>query len=197
MSVLGDSDLNQTLASFLAGDARAGAVVFAKTEKPILNAARARAPDLCNDLDDIVNEVFVLMMEAPTRFDPSRGSALSYIKAVLMPEAIRRVRAKSARPGSKTRREVVKAARVQTFPVLDPVPDSESVPSAGYGSPEAMEAAADAHVLWSRAAPPVRLIIGGLIDGKTQVEIAAEADVDRFKVTRTIKLLRRQLSDAA
>jgi hypothetical protein len=68
-----------------------------------------------------------------------------------MPEAICRVRAKSARPGSKTRREVIRVAIEPTFPMLDPVRDPETVPSAGCGSPEAMEATCDVHLIWSRS----------------------------------------------
>ncbi|MEA2906271.1 MAG: polymerase sigma-70 factor, subfamily [Alphaproteobacteria bacterium] len=196
MSEPDDSTLNQTLASFLDGDTRAGAILFAKTKKPILAVVRARVPDLRNDHDDIVSEVFVLMMESSARFDPARGSALSYIKAVLVPEAIRRVRAKSARPGSKTRRAAPKVEVTPTFPMLDPAPEPESVPIAGYGSAEAMEAACDAHLIWLRAPPPIRLTIVGLMDGQSLIDMATEMKIDRFKVARRIKAL-RQFANAA
>jgi hypothetical protein len=71
------------------------------------------------------------------------------------------------------------------------------MPSAGYGSPEAVEAACDAHVIWSRAEPPMRLIIGGLLDGEKLVDIAAAMKVDRFKVARMIGGLQRQWGTAA
>jgi hypothetical protein len=73
-------------------------------------------------------------------------------------------------------------------PSLDEVPE---MPAVGYGSPEAMEAACDAHVIWSRATPPVRVIIGGLMEGKGQTDIASEIMIDRFKVARLIKTLRK------
>jgi hypothetical protein len=117
----------------------------------------------------------------------AKKPALSFIKAVLMPEALRRVRAKLARPGSKTRRQTVRAADEPAFPMPDPVPDPEAVPVAGYGSPEAMEAACDANAIWSRATPPMRVMIGGLMDGKPQVDIALEMKLDRFKVARMIE----------
>jgi RNA polymerase sigma-70 factor (ECF subfamily) len=195
MSASDDSILNQALTSFLAGDTRAGGLLFASVQKPILSVLHSRAADLRHDHDDVLNEAFVLMMEAPTRFNPKRGTALSFIKAVLLPEAIRRVRAKSARPGTKTRRESVRG-NSPTFPMLDPLPDPETVPMAGYGSPTAVEAACDAHVIWSRATPPLRAVIGGLLDGKSQLDIASELAVDRFKVARMMNTL-RQFANAA
>jgi RNA polymerase sigma-70 factor (ECF subfamily) len=159
----------------------------------------ARAADLPNDQDDILNEVFALMMQGPTRFDPSRGSALSYIKAVLVPEAIRRVRAKLARPGSKTRHEAVKpTAKLTfgpTFAMPDPVSDPETVRSVGYGSPEAMEAAYDANVIWARATLSMRSTIEGFTDGKSQAETASEMKMD--KVARMIKNFQNQFANAA
>lgn len=117
---------------------------------------------------------------------------------------IRRVRAKSARPGSKKRRTVVKAPVEQpTFPMHDPISVAEAVPSAGYGSPEAIEAACDAHVIWSRSSPFTRVAIEGLMDGQSLVDIASDMKADRFKVARAIKALRVikapkfQLADAA
>jgi len=69
----------------------------------------------------------------------------------------------------------------------DPVASTATVPSVGFGSPQAMEAACDAQ--WSRADLRMRLIIGGLMDGKTQVEIASETSIDRFKVARIMTQL--------
>lgn len=43
--------------------------------------------------------------------------------------------------------------------------------------------------IWSWASPPLRMIIGGLMDGSSQIEIAAEMRTDRFKVARRIKSL--------
>src|SRR5436309_3329249 len=97
-------DLNETLSAFMRGDNRVGGVLFAQTRQFILAIARSRAGDLRHDHQDILQEVFILMMERPTRYDPTRGSAASFISTVMIPEAIRRVRAKSVRPGSKTRR---------------------------------------------------------------------------------------------
>ena len=67
----------------------------------------------------------------------------------------------------------------------------------GFGSPAAMEASCDARVVWSSAKRPVRLIIGGLMDGKSQIDIASEMKIDRFKVARVIKALKRQFASAA
>ncbi len=197
MSAPDDYNLNQTLASFMAGDSPAGRVLFIKAKKFILALIRARASDLRNDHGDILDEVFILMMEAPTRYDPQRGSARSFITTVLVPEAIRRVRAKSARPGSKTRREAVKNIMGPTFPMPDPLPNPEAIPSAGYGSPQAIEAACDAHAILMRATPPMRLIVGGLMDGKTQLEIGGELKMDRFRVARRIAGLQRQFAAVA
>jgi hypothetical protein len=102
-----------------------------------------------------------------------------------------------ARPGTTTRRrKVVEPAHEAAFPMLDPVPDPETVRVIGYGSPSAMEAACDAHAIWSSAPAPLRLIIGGLVDGQSQVDIAAEMKIDRFKVRRMVKRL-RDLANAA
>jgi DNA-binding transcriptional regulator LsrR (DeoR family) len=40
------------------------------------------------------------------------------------------------------------------------------------------------------------VVIGGLVDGKSQVELAAEMQIDRTKVIRMIKSL-KDLADAA
>jgi RNA polymerase sigma-70 factor, ECF subfamily len=158
---------------------------------------RDRAPDLANDREDVLNEVFVLMMEAPHRFDPGRGSARVFITSVILPEAVQRVRSKMARPGATTRRrKVIGSGLEATFPMFDPAPAPEAVEVIGYGSPAAMEDACDAHVIWSSATPTVRVIIGGLIDGKAQVDIASEMNIDRFKVARMIKMLHKFASAA-
>jgi DNA-directed RNA polymerase specialized sigma24 family protein len=193
-----DSNLNQSLLAFLGGNNRAGEVVHAQMRAAILAIARDHAPDLANDREDVLNEVFVLMMEAPHRFDPARGSARAFITSVILPDAMQRVRAKMARPGTTTRRrKVVGPAREATFPMLEPAPVPEMVEVIGYGSLVAMEAACDAHVVWSRATPPLRLVIGGLMDGSSQIEIAAEMRTDRFKVARMIKALERQFASVA
>jgi DNA-directed RNA polymerase specialized sigma24 family protein len=195
LSELDDSDLNDAYAAFVAGDRRAGGALFAKTKEPILVAIRARAGDLHHDHDDILDEVFVILLEAPSRYHPAQGPILSFIKAVLVPEAIRRIRAKSARPGQKTRRRVVaQASTGATFPMPDRVPDPESVPCTGEGSPEAIEAACDIHAICARANQPLRDIIGGLMDGKTQSEISADTGMSRFRVMRLISGLQRQLT---
>jgi DNA-directed RNA polymerase specialized sigma24 family protein len=192
-----DSNLNQSLIAFLGGNRRAGDAVYKQMRAAILAIVRDRAPDLANDREDVLNEVFVLMMEAPHRFDPGRGSARVFITSVILPEATQRVRAKMARPGTTTRRrKVVEPAREATFPMLDPAPDPETVEVIGYGSPSAMEAACDAHAIWSSAPAPLRLIMGGLADGQTQVDIAAEMKIDRFKVMRMVKALRQCASAA-
>jgi RNA polymerase sigma-70 factor, ECF subfamily len=193
-----DSNFNQNLVAFLGGSRRAGEAVYRQMRPPILAIVRDRATDLANDREDVLNEVFVLMMEAPSRFDPERGSARVFITSVILPDAMQRVRAKMARPGTTTRRrKVVEPAPEANFPMADPAPAPETVEVVGFGSPAAMEAACDAHMVWSRATPPVRLIIGGLMDGSSQLEIAAELRTDRFKVARMIKSLERQFASAA
>ncbi|WP_407147851.1 sigma factor [Bradyrhizobium sp. ORS 86] len=156
----------------------------------ILAITRRRAPDLVSDLEDVLDEAFVLMMEAPRRFDQARGSASTFITSVCIPEAIQRVRAKMARPGTTTRRRKRPKTVAQiTFPMPDPKPEADTVPVAGYGSEASIEAACDARALYWRASAPLRLLICGLMDGKTQIEIADELATDRFKVARMIKSL--------
>lgn len=185
------SNLNEKLVAFLAGNRRAGDAVYTQMRGPILAIVRSRAPDLMNDREDVLNEVFVLMLEAPHRFDPQRGSARVFITSVLLPDAMQRVRAKMARPGTTTRRrKSVEPVRQATFPMLDPAPAPETVEVIGYGSSEAMEASCDTRVIWAWATPPMRVVIGGLMDGKTQVDIASGMNMDRFKVSRMIKTLR-------
>jgi RNA polymerase sigma-70 factor (ECF subfamily) len=194
----GDSDLNRNLVAFLRGSSRAGDAVYRHMRPAIFAIVRNRAPDLANDREDVFNEAFVLMMEGPHRFDPDRGTARAFITSVILPEAVQRVRAKMARPGTTTRRrKVIEPARETTFPRLDPVPAPETVEVIGYGSPAAMEAACDAHVVWSRATPPLRLIIAGLMNGNSHIEIAAEMRTDRFKVARMIKSWEREFAVAA
>lgn len=192
-----DSNLNQNLVAFLSGNRRAGDAIYVQMRAAVLAIVRDRAPDLANDREDVLNEVFVLMMEAPHRYDPGRGSARIFITSVILPDAMQRARAKMARPGTTTRRrKVVKSTREATFPMLDPAPAPETVEVIGYGSPAAIEAACDARVIWSRATPPLRVIMGGLMDGKAQIDIAAEMNMDRFKVGRMIKML-REFANAA
>jgi DNA-directed RNA polymerase specialized sigma24 family protein len=192
------ANLNQNLVAFLGGSRRAGDAVYKQMRAAILAIVRNRGPDLVNDREDVLNEIFVLMLEAPHRFDPGRGTARMFITSVLLPEAMQRVRAKMARAGTTTRRRnFVEPACEATFPMLDPASAPETVEVIGHGSPAAMEAACDAHVVWSRATPSVRLVIGGLMDGKRQTEIAAEMKTDRFKVARMIKSLEGLLASAA
>jgi len=193
-----DPNLNQNLIAFLGGNRRAGDSLYVQMRAAILAIVRDRAPDLANDREDVLDEVFVLMMEAPHRFDAKRGSARVFITSVILPDAMQRVRAKMARPETATRRrKAVELALPATFPMLDPAPIPEAVQVNGYGSPAAMEAACDARVVWSSAKRPVRLIIGGLMDGKSQIDIASEMKIDRFKVARVIKALKRQFASAA
>lgn len=194
-----DSILTQDFIAFLGGDRCAGATVFAQMSAPIFAIVRKRAPDLrANDQEDVLSETFILMMEAPHRFDRTRGSARTFITSVLVPDAIQRVRAKTARPGTTTRRrKSPKSAIEVTFPMQDPIPDPATAQVLGYGSPAAMEAACDAHVIWSRAHPAMRLLIGGLMDGKAQVEVASKLKIDRFKVARLFKTLHSQFVNAA
>lgn len=65
------------------------------------------------------------------------------------------------------------------------------MPSVGYGSPEAIEAACDVRAIWNWAPPPLRVVMGGLWEGKAQVDIAAAMNLDRFKVARMIKTLHK------
>ena len=175
-----DSNSNQNLVAFLGGNSHAGDAVYRQMRSTILAIVRDRAPDLANDREDVLNEVFVLMLEAPHRFDPGRGSARAFITSVILPDAMQRVRAKMARPGSTTRRrKVVESAVEVTFPMPDPAPAPETIEAVGYGSPAAIEAACDARVIWSSSTPPLRMIIGGLMDGQNQVDIAAEMKTDR------------------
>jgi DNA-directed RNA polymerase specialized sigma24 family protein len=183
------SNLDQAFTAFLAGDIGAGDNVYARMRASILATTRRRAPDLISDHEDVLDEAFVLMMEAPHRFDQARGSASTFITSVCVPEAIQRVRAKMARPGTTTRRRKRPKTAQITFPMPDPKPEADTVPVAGYGSEAAIEAACDARALYSRAGAPMRLLISGLMDGKTQIEIADDLATDRFKVARMIKSL--------
>lgn len=193
-----ESNLNKCLVAFLSGDRRAGGALYSQVRATVLSIARRRAPDLHADREDVLNEVFVIMMESPKRFDPTRGSARAFIVSVLIPDAIQRIRARSARPGTTTRRRnVITSGIMPTFPMLDPIADPETLPSAGHGSPVAIEAACDAHMIESRATPMMRLIIGGLMDNKTEVEIAAEMSLGRHRIRRIIVGLRRQFANAA
>jgi RNA polymerase sigma-70 factor, ECF subfamily len=116
-------------------------VNYLQMRPTILAIVRNRAPDLANDRDDVLNETFVLLMEVPSRFDPARGSASAFITSVIVPDAIQRVRAKMARPGSMTRRrKAAEPVLKATFAMQDPMPAPETVQVLGYGSPEAMEA---------------------------------------------------------
>ncbi|WP_448040526.1 RNA polymerase sigma factor [Bradyrhizobium liaoningense] len=192
------SNLNQNFIAFLAGDSRAGKSVYAEMRTIILTVVRKRAADLVNDCEDVLNEAFVLMLEAPDRFDPARSSASTFIMSVLVPDAIQRVRAKMARPGSTTRRRMTGEPAIEaTFPMPDPMPAPETVPIVGYGSAPAIEAASDARIIYTRATRQLRLVIGGLFDGKSQTDIAAEMWLDRIKVVRMIKSLKEELSCAA
>lgn len=136
----------------------------------------------------------MLMKERASAFDPAGGSAQAFITATLLPEAVRRVRAENARPGTPKRQRKSTASKVSgPTSSLDAVP---VMPAVGYGSPEAMEAACDARAIWSWATPPMRMVIGGLMEGKAQVDIASKMNIDRFKVGRLIKSL-RQFANAA
>lgn len=193
-----DFGLNESLVAFLSGNRRAGDVLYRQMRPAILAIVRGRAPDLANDCEDVLTEVFVLLMETPRRYDPARGLARAFVTSVILPDAIQRVRAKMARPGTTTRRRKAnKPACEATFPMADPLRAPETIEVVGYGSPAAMEAACDAHLVWSRATSAGRLLIGGLTDGKRQAEIAAEMRTDRYRVARMIKSLEGQFANAA
>ena len=49
----------------------------------------------------------------------------------------------------------------------------------------------------SRAEPSMRILIGGLVDGKSQNEMASELKSDRFEVARMFKSLQNQFAHAA
>lgn len=186
--------LASEFAAFLTGNDRAGDALYRRLRGPLLRQASRHAPNLPPDIaGEVVAEVFVLMMKNCTRFNPARGSAEAFIFATLLPEAVRRTRADYAAAGTPKRRRKPGRGTLPP-PSLDEVPEPRS---AGYGSPEAMEAACDAHAIWSRSTPPMRLIIGGLLHGKTQVEIAAETKMDRFRVGRMICGLQRQVAAVA
>jgi RNA polymerase sigma-70 factor (ECF subfamily) len=183
--------IDNDFASFLAGDSLAGAALYARLRRPLLRKVRRHAPDLPDDIaEDAVTEVFVLMMENRAAFNPARGSAQAFISTTLVPEAVRHIRAENARPGAPKRQRKPTAKVPLPTVTLDEVPET-AMRIVGYGSPEAMEAACDAHVIWSRATPLMRQAIDGLMDGKAQVVIASEMKVDRFKVARMIKTLRQ------
>jgi hypothetical protein len=189
-------NLNNDLIEFLAGNGRAGAAVYPRLKGPLLRQVRRHAPDLPRDIaEDAVIEVFVLMMERRAIFDPARGSAQAFVTSTLLPESVRRIRAENARPGAPKRQR--KQGGAGTFAPtlsLDDVPEHHGT---GYGSPAAMEAVCDAHAIWLRATPPMRLIIGGLMDGETQSEIAEGVGMDRFRVARMITGLQRQFAAVA
>jgi RNA polymerase sigma-70 factor (ECF subfamily) len=190
--------LNQYLVAFLGGDQRAGDALYRAMRPAILATARKRAPDLRNDFGDVANEVFILALEAPQRFNPARGSARAFILSILVPEAVKRVRAHMARAGTVTRQYRKKDKAVITLSTIpDPLPNPTSIPVAGYGSPQAIEAMCDAHAMWERATPQMKLILGGLVEGKTQNEIATDTGMDRFRVIRMITGFQRQFSAAA
>lgn len=188
--------LDSELTSFLAGDDRAGAALYKRLKVPLLRQVRRHAPDLPRDIaEEAVTGVFVLMMENRNRFDPARGTAQAFISATLLPEAVRRIRADNAQPGQPKRHR-----KPGTTPLLTPATGLDDVPeahAAGYGSASAMEAACDARLIWSRATPPMRLIIGGLMDGKKQGEIAADIGMNRFQVARMVAGLQRQFMAVA
>jgi len=188
--------LDTDFGSFLAGNQRAGAALYECLKVPLLRQVRRYASDLPPDIaEDAVMEIFALMMEHGAAFDPARGSAQAFITAKLLPEAVRRVRAENTRPGAPKRQRKSTASKAAA-PTLS-LDEAPEVPTLGYGSEAAMEAACDAHVIWARAAPPVRVILGGLWEGKAQADIAAEMEMDRFKVARVIKTLQRRLGQAA
>lgn len=192
-----NSQWNDELVAFLGGSRRAGDAIYKRMRPPVFAIVRSRAPDLMQDREDVLNEVFVLMMENPGRFDAQRGSARAFITTAVLPDAIQRVRAKAARAGTTTRRRKrVKVAQESTFPMPDPIPGLEAIEVSGYGSPSAMEAASDARKIWSSSPPALRVIIGGLIDGHTQADIASELNVDRFKLGRMVKTLRQFVAAA-
>lgn len=192
MSTPDYSNLDRSLVAFLGGDVRAGNVVYSRMKAKILRTVSSRAPDLSNDRDDVLNETFVLMMEAPNRYDPTRGSASAFITSALVPEAIQRIRAKTIRPGATTRRRKrLDPSLLVAFPMPDPPPAPETVAAIGYGSHTAMEASCDARGLFARASAPLQMLMGGLANGDAQAEIAADLKTDRFKVARMIRSVRR------
>ncbi len=166
MPTADSSKLNQDLAAFLGGNSLAGALVYTHMRGAVLAIVRDRAPDLANDRQDVLNEAFVLMMEAPHRFDPERGSARDLYHDG---DPSRRYPARTRQDGSARNHDPGDASSSRraevTFQMPDSAPASELVEVTGYGSPAAMEAACDAHTIWSSAPPRLRMIIGGLIDG--------------------------------
>lgn len=185
MPTLDPDTLNGDLIALLAGDQQAGNAVYSKIRAAIRNVARKYGLEV-NDRDDVLNEAILLMLEAPERFDPERGSAVAFILTVVIPEAIQRVRSKMAKPGTTTRRRKPNPCGSVSWS-LERLSDPQSVPVMGYGSHSAMEAACDAHIVWSRSNAQVRQIVAAYAEGRNFREIAAELNIDRFKVARSIK----------
>jgi RNA polymerase sigma-70 factor (ECF subfamily) len=181
--------------TFLAGDQHAGARLYGSLKDSLLRRIRRYAPDLPRDLaEDAVMQVFVLMMERGATFNPTRGSAQGFIVGTLLPEAVRSLRAENAPPGALRRQ---RKPRVKATMQTASLEAAAEVAAAGYGSPAAMEAACDAHIIWSRSKPAMKVLVGGLMDGKAQADIAAELEIDRFRVARMIRALRHQFANAA
>lgn len=174
--------------SYFLGNETTGAALYRRLQGSLLRQVRRRAPDLPHDLaEDVVMEVFALMKERRSAFDPEKGSAQAFITVSLLPEALRRIRAENAPPGVRKReRKASNSATVGPAVSIDAVP---AVPSVGYGSPAAIEAACDARLIWNWATPPLRVIMGGFLEGKAKSEIASSMNLDRFKVDRMIRTL--------
>jgi RNA polymerase sigma factor (sigma-70 family) len=90
------------LVAYLAG---AGDIdrLYGAARKPLLRVVARLAPLLPEDLrDDVVQQVFIRLIETPPKYDPGQCSASTLMYGLLR-NAIRQVQATFAPPGQKTR----------------------------------------------------------------------------------------------
>ena len=128
---LGNAELSPRLAQFLSGDPDAREQLPALLRGKLLTRLRVRPAHLDPDLHAEVEQRTweLLLLKAPSSFDPTRGSAITYLRPIAL-TAVRDVRASYAPPGCRTRpqrdEEGQWEERLPTLSLHDPIENAEN-----------------------------------------------------------------------
>lgn len=155
-------------------------------------------PDLDASLrEEVVQQAFVALLDNPRRYNPARGTAISFLFQIVR-EAARTVRAAYAPPATRKRER--SDAPTPAAPVaLHDLTDNEMMQfaPARYGSAESVEARCDLLVLVPRLPGQLLIAFTLIAEGDTKVLAAQMAGITRFQFDTRMTRFKRDMRLAA